>query len=413
MPIVMNDPASASANRIALSAATGTVVLPRGVVYLDGAITHTSRNNGLRLLGNGTELRNIGPSGNALHIDGRTGNNETNLAPVKLGAYQVGFLSHWGGKPGGEWFYRDRQIRYTGKVPAGSDGLSLARLLRRAQILPDMPAGSDRFECRLVAMPKVGDTCRVTDGKWINELTFDVRTVAAIEGRTVILDRGLSRDFLNPAACFPSEPKRLHYEGLTFTAPEGPLAAVNASHLTYDGCEFTRAPGYPGTNAFVTPINCAYVDFLGCRFPGRLHFGTSHDCQIVRCDVNWLSAEEDTHHIRMIGGGIGPEIIDSATNCHSWELAGIDSTARVINVYDNWLADGLRLRGSEVLCVRGKQARLMNISTDGPVTTEASYQGGSAESAKGVTMDGVRARGFWLDPAWPVVQTNCVAGLTA
>lgn len=403
MPIIANDPTKAQANWTALTAAKGIVQLPRGRVHVSEEVIHGYSNSGLRLLGNDTEI--VSPKGHALCVYGRT----FDQVPGNLKAGQVGFVAHRDGDLENRYTKDRQQVRFTGKlptlapIPAPHDPADrvwqMSPLLKRAQVLPDMDNHSIGFVSKLATLPKVGDIVRITDGRRVNEMIFDVRKIHQVfVGGSVIFDQELSRPFLNAAAVFTQEPHDITYSGIRFVSPVGPVELKGASYITFDDCEFSDC-GYPDPNdgrGFTAIINCAYLDFIRSTIRMRMQIGASHDIRLLDCDTNHLGGEEDAHDVRVTGGTLKGRC--DAQDSDRWFLTGITSTAADIMLYaDSELRNVTNAAGQIV--IRGSRAKLVNVDTAGKVWTQWAPQA--------VAMRGVRYGSLAIEPTADVSTVDC------
>jgi hypothetical protein len=385
-------PAKAQANRLLLESKSGTVILPPGKLVFDQMPLLKS---GTTLIGNGTSLTTQYTGGGFplnCTLGGR-GAGQGHVHPVEhRGRSQVwcasavdcppGTLVYlWVGTNSTPSPVRER------RTVTHRDGNLLtldSAIDRRCNVLKwftdaapiaDAVEGADKVVTSR-GQWQAGQSVLVTSGPQIaNEATGELRTVIAVAGASVTVDRPLRRSYSLAALAHVQLVENVTLRDLTIDLPVNKqsesLYASLCSNWRIDRCRIAK----------VAIGNCAGLRFSDCDLGGVQTAASSHDLSFDRCRIQSIAFEEGCHDCTIDGCRIGP--VSANMNCVSLRAQTERITIRDSSLLGGgWpssqiLMDGpgrecvfeeLRMSGKTPCWLKGDRMRLSGVLSDGDIS---------------------------------------------
>jgi hypothetical protein len=383
---------AAQANRVLLESKSGTVILPPGKIVFDQA---PALQSGTTLIGNGTTLSQA-------YTGGGFPKNAT-LATAGLGLGHVDFIEHrgpariWCGAavncPPGTLIYlwistnsTPSPVRQRRTVIGRSGNLLMldAPVDQRCNCLKwfaDASPIADVMEGSATVVTsrgqwQAGQSVLVTSGPEIaNEAKGELRTIAAVAGQVLTLDRPLRRGYTLAALARVQLVENVTLRDLTIELPVNKqsesLYVSLCRNWRLDRCRITRtAMG-----------NCADIRFYDCDMGWVQAAASSHDITFNGCRIQSISLEEGCHDCTIDGCRIGP--VSANMNCVSLRAQTERITIRDSSLLGGgWpssqiLMDGpgrecvfesLRMSGRVPTWLKGDRLRLSGVFSDGDIS---------------------------------------------
>lgn len=413
--IVTDDPNAGTANRAALDAATGYSPLPPATIFTDGPMTATASNNGLTLRGDDTVLQTTQQLGGqydraALLLRcGRDGlaavSNRGDETPDRRGtvlpAGQVG------------WHFDGNELQPVGGVVTRIlPGQAIPQTLEFMRAFRGVPFTTGRTE---FAVPvwhglMVGEDIMATDGPTINEIIAEFRRVVAVTSRTVTLDQPLRRMYRQGTFVRGPFPARQSFHGLTFSGQLGTVLLSQAVDVQFNRFNVAKPPDFDprNPNNRFSIMSCGRVTVSDGDLTAidGIGLGHGHDARIIDCTGNCIMGEQC--QIRTLVERCRFNWLDAWQQCHSWIIldcefaGGIEQT---LGVYDHWQVERVRCNGT--VRVRGQNAFVNDLRTNGVVIVTPEYPAKHGLSAKNVVLRNVEAERIELWPGSSGRLENC------
>lgn len=401
--VIADDVGYSSANRNAITGATGTVSLPAGVVSVGSHIRHEQKQN-LDITGYGTTLYGVDPLLNTLIING----HENNFGYGQQDGIGWRYQEGGSGEGDNKGFYRGVSERYKGVFPGLTALYTNGKFVQRGQLVSYAKSGRDRILCDVGDFVG-GEVVRIADGAGIDEIApTEWAVIKGVLPDGLVFDRKLKRPYdKNNAIVFGAAvpwPMNITYRGIKFdgsgTGNQSNRLFLSACFRTsfYD-CEVTA-------NSVMSAASSSEMLFDGCDLKSQFLINSSQ-ITFRNCRLHSLSAEEWCQYVVLENCIVYPMQLDSKIGCSHWKLTNCRFPGVAAHFYDHWKVTDCKLIGAGDCFVRGTGTHLKRVTSDRAIHVQKSYQGAPQNAGTSVILEAVSAPAIVLAAGTTGKIINC------
>lgn len=401
--VTVDSPAAAADNTTAIAAATGNSTLPQGTVYVNPAPTITGEE--IRLSGADTTVESALTTGDyisraALLVRPAAGPSGTAATAVLSWRGDETAGARGSTQPAGQvgWNFvgddvtprRPIRIKAGGLIPPENQYMRAYHgtpFTGRGRVLK-VPAGHGLA---------VGDWVFATDGPRINECVGEFAKIEVSAATSVTLDKPLIRTYAQGTLVSGAFPSSITLRDISLTGQHGSLIFQQAADVTLSNV-IVNPTGTGDAAEWTDFIGCGRVLAEHCTFPG-LGMSSGADLKFNYITTPSLKAEQCVRKVEVSHSRIG--WLDTQTECTHWTLYGNYFYDRLgsdlsLGIYDYWQVRNCY--AEYIVRVRGKNAKVVGLTSNQGVIVQPSYAGAPAGAGTGVSLSYVDAPYIWLMP---------------